>query len=345
MGIGVGYNSAVNFSDLLGQIAIGQIPDNLITLAKLALSGTPDGTKFLRDDGSWQTVSGAQATGNIHFVNARFTLTSNTPVLTSSVTAAVTGYITPFNGNFARLYYNSAWNYYALSEIPIDFSLLNASTLYDVFLYWNGSSVVAETVAWTNTTTRATALATQDGVYVKTGDPTRLYFASFYLDASKQCHYHVGPQPTSGGTVKVYFCNLYNQRYHTAQIYMALNYWTYAVNSWRIANAEANFKIEYVKGVDEGDIEAYYGSNPNSNAANTSALIGVGIDSTSAFSGFTAIKNGNNGYIQARYAGPVSKGLRYVAGIEMAGAAATAGYTGYDASVQYKTGLELKIAC
>jgi hypothetical protein len=32
-----------------------QILDASIALVKLIISGTPDGTKFLRDDGSWQT--------------------------------------------------------------------------------------------------------------------------------------------------------------------------------------------------------------------------------------------------------------------------------------------------
>ena len=39
-----------------GTIANGDLAGS-IALSKLALTGTPDGTKFLRDDGSWQTIS------------------------------------------------------------------------------------------------------------------------------------------------------------------------------------------------------------------------------------------------------------------------------------------------
>ncbi len=34
-----------------------------ISLLKIAISGVPDGTKFLRDDGSWATVSGSGSGG------------------------------------------------------------------------------------------------------------------------------------------------------------------------------------------------------------------------------------------------------------------------------------------
>lgn len=44
---------AILNADLAGSIA----------LSKLSITGTPDGTKFLRDDGSWQTVSGGGSPG------------------------------------------------------------------------------------------------------------------------------------------------------------------------------------------------------------------------------------------------------------------------------------------
>lgn len=314
-------------------------PDGAISTEKIADEAVTEGK--LDPAVQAQLGSGIYAA---NFVNARFTLTSNTPVLTSSVTAAGTGYITPYNGNYARLYYNSAWNYYQLAEISITFSALSANTLYDVFLYWNGSAVVAETVAWTNTTTRATALTTQDGVYVKTGDATKLYFASFYLDASKQCHYHVGVQSTAGGTAKLYFNNHYNKIEHSVQIYVPVAYWTYSTASWRIANADSNFKIEFVKGIDETKIDASYATAANTSSGSVFGIIGVGVGSTTAYSGFNAFKTVNNGFVRSQHSGKLSAGLRYVAGIEYS-SAATSGFTGYDTVIPYKGGLELKISC
>lgn len=65
----------------------------------------------------------------------------------------------------------------------------NVNAVYDVFAYWN-SGIVLELVAWTNLTTRATALARQDGVLVKSGDPTRRYMGTIWTkydtDLSKE---------------------------------------------------------------------------------------------------------------------------------------------------------------
>lgn len=48
--------------DASAGITNGQLAGS-IAISKLSISGTPDGTKFLRDDGSWQTVSGGGSPG------------------------------------------------------------------------------------------------------------------------------------------------------------------------------------------------------------------------------------------------------------------------------------------
>jgi hypothetical protein len=124
-------------------------------------------------------------------VNGRLTLTSSTPVTTSDVTNA-TIYWTPYNGNDISLYYNGSWRVYTFSQLSqsitdliqgvLDTGTYDASTNYDVFIYYNGTSVTWQHVAWTNNTTRATALALQDGVYVKSGDSTKRYVGTFRTD-------------------------------------------------------------------------------------------------------------------------------------------------------------------
>jgi hypothetical protein len=47
------------------------------------------------------------------------------------------------------------------------------NVVYDVFLYDSGGTPTLEILAWTGNTTRATALTTQDGVLVKSGDASR----------------------------------------------------------------------------------------------------------------------------------------------------------------------------
>ncbi len=37
-------------------LVTADVPDGIVTLAKLSITGTPDGTKFLRDDFTWQAL-------------------------------------------------------------------------------------------------------------------------------------------------------------------------------------------------------------------------------------------------------------------------------------------------
>jgi hypothetical protein len=109
---------------------------------------------------------------------ARLTLTSATPVTTSDVTGAGTLYLTPYKGNKIAVYNGTRWKLMALTEISLAITATSGS-VYDVFVYDNSGTLTLETLVWTNTTTRATALAYQDGVLCKTGALTRRYVGTF----------------------------------------------------------------------------------------------------------------------------------------------------------------------
>ena len=103
----------------------------------------------------------------------RLTLTSGTPVTTSDVTGAGTLYYTPYTSGQIALYSGSAWVVYTFTERSLSLTLTSGKN-YDVFLYDNSGTLTLElSAAWTNDTTRADALTTQDGVYVKSGATTR----------------------------------------------------------------------------------------------------------------------------------------------------------------------------
>lgn len=68
---GSGGGGASSFSELSGSLDNTQIPNGEITVAKLNITGTPDGTKFLRDDGTWQSVAGG---GEVDFGDLTGTL-------------------------------------------------------------------------------------------------------------------------------------------------------------------------------------------------------------------------------------------------------------------------------
>ncbi len=102
---------------------------------------------------------------------ARISASSTLPVTVSDVTGFTSIYLHPFQGNAITLYNTttSSWQLYTLSA-PFQKALgtLTSGLNYDVFVSYSSGFVVTLT-AWTNDTTRATALTTQDGILVKTG--------------------------------------------------------------------------------------------------------------------------------------------------------------------------------
>ena len=94
------------------------------------------------------------------------------------MTAATSIFYTPYKGNGITLYSGSVWEYLTSAQISIAVPA-TTNTGYDVFAYNLGGTVTLELTAWTNLTTRATALVYQNGVLCKSGALTRRYLGSF----------------------------------------------------------------------------------------------------------------------------------------------------------------------
>ncbi|MFA5458174.1 MAG: LamG domain-containing protein, partial [Synergistaceae bacterium] len=94
----------------------------------------------------------------------RLTLTTGVPVTTSDVTAATTLYFTPYNGNLVGLYSGASWSVSAFSELSLSLSGYTANKNYDIWIYDNAGTLTLDSTIWTDDTTRATALTTQDGI-------------------------------------------------------------------------------------------------------------------------------------------------------------------------------------
>jgi hypothetical protein len=90
----------------------------------------------------------------------RLTLTTGLPVTTADVTgaSATTLYYAPYGGcNQIDLFDGTTWARNAFAQISIAVPA-TTSQMYDVFAYDNAGVVALELTAWTNDTTRATAL-------------------------------------------------------------------------------------------------------------------------------------------------------------------------------------------
>lgn len=206
--------------------------DIALTIADDAGNGETDVTIAFTGSGSGSTP--------YSLCQGRLTLTSGTPVTTSDVTAAGTLYFTPYKGNQIGLYSGSAWEMKTFSELSLSLSGYTANKNYDIWVYNNSGTVTLDSTVWTDDTTRATALTTQDGVYVKSGATTRRYLGTIRITGTTG--------QTEDSLTKRFVWN-----YHHPQIRVLRKIpsgaWTYTTGSWRYWNNDSANRVEIVQGV------------------------------------------------------------------------------------------------
>lgn len=240
----------------------------------------------------------------------RLTLTSGVPVTTSDVTGATTIYCTPYKGNQISLYSGSAWVSRSSAEFSVALGTLTSGKPYDVFCYDNSGTPTLELLAWTNDTTRATALAYQDGALVKSGAATRRYLGTLYTTSTTT---------TEDSVANRYLWNYYNRAVRTMSRIETTASWTYSTGSWRQANGSSANQINFVIGVSEDAISARVSAYAiNSSTTGRFVRAGVGVDSTtanSAMEGAAAVIN-NGLTLTALFSSLISPGRHYLAWLE-----------------------------
>lgn len=204
----------------------------------------------------------------------RLSLTSGTPVTITDVTAATTVYVTLYKGNRIALYDGSTWN---LREVTANTPITvpaTTSTVYDVFCYDSATVPTFETLAWTNDTTRATALTTQDGVLCKSGSVTRRYIGSFRTTA-------VSGQ-TEDSLAKRLVWNYNNRAQRPMRVLEATDSWAYTTDTYRQANASTANQLAVLNGFPESGIDVNVVGFASNSSANIRRYVAIGEDSTSA---------------------------------------------------------------
>lgn len=242
------------------------------------LTGSPpaNGNRRIvgRADSSTSIIIGANGVlADTNQIGGRLTLTSGTPITTADVTAATSVYYTPYRSSLLTLYDGTSWRTVGFQETTI--AVPNAAnTVYDVFAYLSTAGVLTfETVAWTNDTTRATALTTQDGILVKSAATGRRYLGSFRTTA-------VAGQ-TEDSFAKRYVWNMYNRARRVGRVSESTDSWAYTTATWRQANNAAANQLDFVIGWADNPLHAEV-KGYAVNSSNVAASVGIGQDSTSA---------------------------------------------------------------
>jgi hypothetical protein len=265
--------------------------------------------------------------------DARLTLSSGTPVTTSDVTAATTVYVTPYNGNQIALYSSTyGWDLFTFSELSISLGSDAASLPYDVFAYISSGAVAVERLAWTNGTTRATNLTTQNGVLVKSGDASRRYLGTYRTTST------IGQ--TEDSVSKRFVWNYANRVRRSLRRLDDTNSWAYTTGTWRQANNSTSNQVEFVIGWAESLLEIVaLGRAANTNAGVTFAT-GIGLDLTNAPLAGCVISGGQANVANqsintaAQLRTVPSVGYHFAAWLEYSEATGTTTWTG-DAGLPY----------
>jgi hypothetical protein len=159
-----------------------------------------------------------------------------------------------------------------------------ASTPADIFAYNNSGTVALKMKLWTNGTTRATALALQDGVYVRTDDHTRKYLGTICTTSTDgQTEWSFGGSASAGGTAgNLLIWNYYNRKITSAQVRDNTNSYS-PTSSYAVPGGSSTFRVNCVIGISE-DLYAseYHGLGLRTNTNNSNVGIGIGIDATNA---------------------------------------------------------------
>lgn len=209
----------------------------------------------------------------------RMSLVSGSPVMTTDQLAKTVLYCTP-NGNGNAL--GLEGTIYYPSEFSISNAGLAASAVYDVFVYSNLGSPALELLAWTNATTRATALANHPtyGYLSKSGATSRRYACTLATDTNGKFQKRFAGGVAAGAAAEVGLWNFYNRRKERYTIYDDTNSWAYNIAAWRGWDNSTLNRINTLMGLSEDSVVMRF-----NDAIVTSAgysLIGIGLDATNA---------------------------------------------------------------
>lgn len=223
------------------------------------ISQYPDGGALQSTDkvvvarsGANYSILGSQLASDL-IGQKRLSLTSSTPVTTADVTAATTVYWTDGSTNLSV-------------AVPS-----TTSTPFDVF--YSIAAGTLSTVNWTNTTTRATALARDsNGRYVKSGDTDKLYLGT-------GCTTGVSGQCEDSKTKRLLW-NMYNRLQRQLFKVESTNSWAYSVATWRAANNSTANRVEFVQGVDESPVVCEIACSWTADTVGIYMLHGLALDAT-----------------------------------------------------------------
>ena len=223
------------------------------------------------------------------------------------------------------------------AEMSIAASGGSASKPHDIFLDYNGGSPALALLAWTNDTSRATALTKQDGVYVKTGDTQQRYLGTVWLDGSKQI---------ADSEQDRHVWNYYNRRERALRRVESTDSWTYTTATYRQANGSTDNAVNVLVGLNEDAVTMVLGCGAYNGTAGVATEAAIGLDSTSA-PATNCVRNSveisvASDYVAffSNFSGLVGLGRHNLVWLERSGSAGTTTWLGDEGGSTIQSGMQ-----
>jgi len=287
--------------------------------------------KLLKDGGAVPTGGG----GGASTPPGRLSLQSGVPIPTTDQVDKTMLFYVLMTGSLIQLWGGSAWVPVEIASEPsLNMAAFTTSSMYDIFMYSDSGVPTMEG----SLTTRTTELPYFEGRQIKTGDATRLYIGSVYIDAAGKCQ-----DTTSLG----YVFNQYNDTQKCFKATDPTNSWTYTLATHRAANGNTTNgvgRVSVLVGSKKSSILAVHNYAARNASVGTFFAGGIGINSTSVDScvvkgyGICQVANIPN-MVQSLYAGYLPIGLNYIQSLEYSAAYGTTTWSGDEGTTEIQTGL------
>lgn len=254
----------------------------------LTVGSIVDG-EYLKRSGS-SIISAAVSGSGVPqaLAGGRLTLSTGTPVTTSDLSSQSTLYYALFGHDVIGNYNGSSWDAVTFTELSLALSGLTSGKNYDAIFYRNGGSNTLDLMpAWTNDTTRASAIARQNGVWTNSGSITTVingHSVSANRGTLLGTIRTTGTTTTEDSATKRFVWNARNRVLRFLNVVDTTDSWTYTTDTIRQVRATSTNQVEYVCGLSEDLVVAIAQAACSNSGGVNNVFAGVGVDSTSASS-------------------------------------------------------------
>lgn len=250
----------------------------------------------------------------------RLTLTSGTPIISTGVSAGTSVFYTPYLGTLCPVFDGAQFNIKTFAERTLTLNsnyILNS--IYDCFIINDASAGITLVTgpAWSTITAGAgargsgggtTDIVRQNGIWVNTNAMATARNGATTYNVAAKCGTYVGSiyidgtagqvscLVASGQSRKWGVWNAYNRNRVTLLCTDATSTWNGVNSTVRQSNGAAGNFVSAFMGlpeeyIDGRFVQTIYGAVNGTTATQARAQIGIGLNVTNAFSGFTGENN------------------------------------------------------